>query len=180
MNLVVFNIILLIFSILFLGSAYLCFSQNGLVCFKDWLLFKKSSTFVLFGLSSVIFLYRVATLSVADFGNHKHFLFLAFASICILSLLKVRDLLSIRGFAIMVLFLCEAVLGRIYFEVFFMHGPFVTIVYGTIILSITIGAAPYLFRDAIDKLMQSRNLRKLFGVVSICAALSPTLAIFSK
>jgi hypothetical protein len=163
-----------IFCFLFVCVAYLCLiSPDCLGKVKNYLLCGRTSAAVFFGGSTAVLLHRILHLSLADFGNYKYPLFVAFALICGLSFFKVRDLLAIRGLAVLVLFLCDSVLDSVYCGTFFLHNTFVCLVYFVIIFSITIGAMPYILRNCIDEFLLNSKLSKFIGYAcSICASIS--------
>jgi hypothetical protein len=130
---------------------------------RSLLLYKQAVSIILFGGATMVLLYKILHLSAADFGDYKHWLFVAFASICGLSFFKVRDLLAVRGLAILLLFLCDKVLDSVYCEEFFLRNAFVCEIYLTITFFMLIGAMPYIFRDCVDKILASEKLSKFAG-----------------
>jgi uncharacterized membrane protein len=161
--------VLVAFGSLFAFGAYLCLPPTTrLREVKNYLLYGKTSALFFFGGATVVLLLKILHLSPADFGNYKYALFMAFALICGLSFFKVRDLLAIRGLAVLVLFLCNSVLDSVYDRVFPLHNIFVSLVYFAIIFFITVGAIPYIFRDCMDKILTNGNLSKVVG--SMCLA----------
>jgi hypothetical protein len=171
--------VVVIFCFLFALGVYLCLpSAARLKVVKNYLLHGKTSAPLFFGGAAVILLFKILNLSPADFGNYKCALFVIFALICVLSFFKVRDLLAIRGLAVLILFLCNGVLDSVYGRAFLLHNIFVSLVYFTIIFSITIGALPYIFRDFMDKILANSNLSRIVGYVCFaCASMSLWVAL---
>jgi hypothetical protein len=156
---------LVVFCFLFTWMAYLCLlSIDRLEEMRNYLLYGTTSAVIFFGGATAILLYKIVHLSPADFGNYRCLLFVAFAFVCGLSFFRVRDLLAIRGLAVLILFLCDSVLDSVYCKTFFLHNVFVCLVYFVIILSIAIGAMPYILRDCVDKILANDKLAKLIGV----------------
>jgi hypothetical protein len=133
---------------------------------------------MLFGMAVVILLYKILHLSVADFGNYKYPLFAAFSLIYGLSFFRVKDLLAVRGLAILLLLLCDKTLDKIYCTTFFLHGAFVCVVYIIVIFAMAIGAAPYLLRDAIDRLLIGGRVSKFVGYTCLVFATVTLRAVF--
>ncbi len=150
----------LVFSVL----AYICMRKPAFVeHIRNWLMYDRYSTVILFGSASVIFLYKILNLSIADFGEYKTVLFILFSGICILSFYKVRELLSIRGLAILTLFFCDKILDSIYTQISIINIIFTYIIYAIIVIAIIFGSAPYLLRDCIDSVTEHPNRAKYLG-----------------
>jgi hypothetical protein len=173
------RITLALFCLLPFAFSYLClFGRDRLRKVKGVLLHDQRAAVVLFGAATVVLLHKVLHLSVADFGNYKYLLFVAFALICGLSFFKVRDLLALRGLAILLLFLCDQVLDEVYCTTFFLHGAFVCVVYVAVIFSMAVGAAPYLLRDTIDRLLLGGKASKFVGYSCLAFAAIALRAVF--
>lgn len=110
--------------------------------------------YVLFSLGAVWFLYRIAHLSPADFGDFKKPLFIFFALVAIASFKFVPDFLAVRGCCILVLLAASHLLapgymnwdygeisdfGRIYW--------YKTAIFIALALAIYLGASPFRLRD---------------------------------
>jgi hypothetical protein len=173
------HVLLVLFFLLLLVPAYICpFNGALLEKIRNWLLYWKASAAVLFGGATVVLLHKILHLSVADFGNYRHLLFLAFALICGLSFFKVRDLLALRGLAILLLFLCDGVLDAVYCREFFLHNAFVLVVYCLITFAMTVGAVPYVLRDCIDKILSHKKVANFVGGICFVFALIALRAFF--
>lgn len=110
----------------------------------------KMATVIMFGGASVWFLYKIAHLGKADFGDYRVWLLLLFGAIAIGAFLHVRDFLAVRGWCILVLMLAQWVL-----EVAYMQQPsgrlfLVGFTYAMIVLALYIGVVPYRMRDLVD------------------------------
>jgi hypothetical protein len=111
------------------------------------------------GLGGVCFLKNVLFLSVADFGEYRVVLFLAFGTILLFSFSKMRELLSIRGLAILLLIYADLALSGVYCEQIYLKNAFVSFVYLVVILAMVIGTLPYLFRNFLELLLKSQCSR---------------------
>ncbi|MDR1173794.1 MAG: hypothetical protein LBK24_03305, partial [Puniceicoccales bacterium] len=114
-----------------------------------------------------VFLVNVLHLSMADFGAHKFSLFAIFATIILFSFFKMRELLSIRGLAVLLLVCSKAMLDNVYCESVLWKNYFVSFVYLIIIFSMLIGSMPYLLRDFLDFLIKSKASRVILGTSSM-------------
>ncbi len=165
--------------IIFATCAYICFQKpTQLENIRNWLLYTKYSTLILFGTASGILLYKIFHLSIADFGEYKNLLLILFSTICVISFWTVKELLSIRGLAILVLFFCDSILDALYTQISLINNIFTGIIYAIIIFAIFIGSAPYLMRDWLDYLIEHHKVQQFTGyALSICAILT-LLVIF--
>lgn len=128
--------------------------------------FPRSNTaaMVFFGGGAIWFIYRVWHLSVADFGDYRTLLSIAFAAIALLSFKYVPDFLAVRGVAILVLLGAGPLL-----EAAFMHYDqpqrllMVSIVYLFIGLAIYLGAVPYRLRDFFEWLFRNQRRPRVLG-----------------
>jgi hypothetical protein len=170
---------LILFCSLLFATSFLClFGKNQLKKIRDWLVFKIAATIVLFGGATVVLLYKILHLSLADFGEYRRLLFAAFALICGLSFFKVRDLLAMRGLAILLLFLCDSVLDSVYCSTFFLHNAFVCIVYIAIIFFIFAGAMPYILRDCLDRIIANDAVAATSGCLCFIFSIVALGAVF--
>jgi hypothetical protein len=148
-----------------LGGALL--SGNSLVS-STLKSFPRSSnaTLVFFGAASVWFLYRVWTLSPADFGEYRVPLFIGFALVAALSFWCVPDFLAVRGLAALVLLAASPLLDAAYME--WNHPQrllLVGFVYVCIALAIWLGATPYRLRDFFEWLFRTSGRPRVVGGV---------------
>lgn len=152
-----------------LGVAFLLPST----AIKSWLQnFPRSRTlaYLLFGGGSVWFLYRIAHLSPADFGDYKKLLFVFFALVAIGSFKFVPDFLAVRGACILVLLVGSHLLepgymvwdygeltdfGRIYL--------YKIAVFVALALAIYLGASPFRVRDFLEWLYRKPGRAQVVG-----------------
>jgi hypothetical protein len=92
----------------------LFFSSNCLQKLSNWLLFAKYAPFVTLGIGGKAFLVNVFHRNMADFGEDRFMLLIAFVTIILLSFCKIRELLSIRGSAVLLLVCFKAMLDNVY------------------------------------------------------------------
>ncbi|MDR2432513.1 MAG: hypothetical protein LBD34_02055 [Puniceicoccales bacterium] len=140
------------------------FSSSHLRKLSNWLLFSKYAPFVTLGIGGTVFLTNVFHLNVADFGEYRFILLILFATIILLSFFTIRELLSIRGLAVLLLVCSKAMLDNVYCEPIFGKNYFVSFVYSVIIFSMLIGSMPYLLRDFLDFLINSKASRMILGM----------------
>jgi hypothetical protein len=122
----------------------------------------------------------VLHLSVADFGEHRFALFALFATIILLSFFKMRELLSIRGLAVLLLVCSKAMLDNVYCEPVLWKNYFVSFVYLVIIFSMIIGSMPYHLRYFLDFLIKSKTSRVIWGIFLLAYGMSLTFIPFGK
>ena len=155
---------------------YIVGSPHLIEAIRNWLLYSKHAVLTTFGTSTIILLYKIFNLSIADFGEYKFFLTILFATTCALSFFKVRELLAVRGLGILSLFFCDYVLDGIYTKISILNNILAAIIYVMIIFGITIGSVPYILRDWMDYLFEHKShrivMRILLGIASIVALLA--------
>ena len=108
----------------------------------------RRAAYVLFGIGAAWFLYAVAHLSQADFGEYRGYLFAAFAIIAILSFKSVPDFLAVRGLSVVILMSAMPLLDA----GFMIFEPkqivlYKIAVYLAIGMAIWLGAQPWRLRD---------------------------------
>ena len=122
------------------------------------------ATYVLFGAGAAWFLYGIWHLSPADFGEYRKILFCAFAAIAILSFKCVPDFLAVRGVCVLVLMAAMPLLDAAYME---YAKPqrllMVSLVYGSLVLAIWLGAQPWRMRDFIGWLFARPGRSRVIG-----------------
>ncbi|MDR0741982.1 MAG: hypothetical protein LBE98_00765 [Puniceicoccales bacterium] len=156
------------------------FSNNYLQKLSNWLLFSKYAPFVTLGIGGTVFLVNVFHLNMADFGEHRFALLALFATIILLSFFKMRELLSIRGLAVLLLVCSKAILDNVYCEPALWKNYFVSFVYLIIIFSMLIGSMPYLLRDFLDFLIKSKTSRVILGTFLMIYGMLLTFIPFGK
>ncbi len=152
-----------------LGVAFLTPSS----AVRSWLqAFPRSRTmaYILFGAGAIWFLYRIAHLSAADFGDYRRPLFVFFALVAIAAFKFVPDFLAVRGACILVLLGGSHLLdpgymvweygeltdlGRIYL--------YKVAVFVALALAIYLGASPFRVRDFLEWLYRKPGRARLVG-----------------
>ncbi|HQU08704.1 MAG: hypothetical protein B7X06_01650 [Verrucomicrobia bacterium 21-51-4] len=105
------------------------------------------ATYAVFGAALVCFIWILAHLGEADFGEYKGWLMVLFGLIGLLSLYYVPDFLSVRGLSILGLIGSSHALDTAYMQPEQARLWLVGIVYAWIVFCIVMGALPYLWRD---------------------------------
>lgn len=118
---------------------------------------------LIFSVAGIWFLGHVATLGESDFGDYKVFFFIFFAAIIITALVKIRDFLSVRGAAILLLLSSNELLKAAYLQPKDSRLILVTFVYAMIIVGMILGGWPYEGRYWVDFLFKHQKRAKLFG-----------------
>jgi len=118
---------------------------------------------IVFGCASVWFLFKVAHLGEADFGNYRPLLLLGFGAIAALSWFSLPDFLAVRGAAILTL-----MLSRVLLDAAFMEAPvgrlfMVSLVYVGIVLALYLGTVPFRLRDFFDWLFADKRRPQVLG-----------------
>jgi hypothetical protein len=122
------------------------------------------ATVLCFGAGAIWFLFVIAHLSAADFGEYRNWLLVAFAVLAALAFKCVPDFLAVRGAAILVLLGAMPLLDAAY-----MHYDqpqrlaMVSVVYLGIVLALWLGAQPYRLRDFFDWLFGRPNRARILG-----------------
>lgn len=125
----------------------------------------KTAAIALFGPASLWFLWHVANLSRADFGDYKQYLLLGFSAVAIGSFFVVRDFLAPRGLAVLMLLGARPLLDAAYMQ---YHYPqrllLVVVVYMGIALGMWVGASPFRMRDFYTWLYAKEGRTRLVGL----------------
>lgn len=140
----------------------------------------RAATWVFFGGGAVWFLWRIAHLSSADFGDYKIPLFLGFAAVAVLSFRCVPDFLAVRGLAIVVLLAARDLLRAAFMEYAHPQRLFlVSLVYLAIIAALYLGAAPYRLRDFLSWLFARGGRARALGGVFLAYGLLLAVVAFT-
>lgn len=123
------------------------------------------AAYILMGVASAWFLYKVTQLGPADFGQYKRIIFIVFLVTAVGSFYYVPDFLAVRGLAALILLTAGSIL-----QVGYMHYEFSALVlkvfvYLAIVGALILGASPYKLRDFLDWLYQSSLRPRVFGAV---------------
>jgi hypothetical protein len=119
---------------------------------------------VLFGSGAVWFLYAVAHLSEADFGEFRKYLFVGFAVVAVLSFFYSPDFLAVRGACVLMLMAAMPLLDAGYMQ----YEPkqimlYKIAVYLGIALAIYLGASPFRLRDFFQWMFNAPGRAKAVG-----------------
>lgn len=134
--------------------------------------FPRSRTlaFVLFGAGSAWFLYRIAHLSLADFGQYRKVLFVFFAIVALGSFKFVPDFLAVRGACILVLLAASPLLDAGYMV--WEYGELTDLsrvylykiaIFVAVAIAIYLGASPFRLRDFFEWLYRKPGRARLVG-----------------
>ncbi|MEJ6733822.1 MAG: hypothetical protein QNK90_17280 [Opitutaceae bacterium] len=139
--------------------------------------FPRSRTlaYVLFGTGAAWFLYRIANLSAADFGQYRKALFVFFAIVAIGSFKFVPDFLAVRGACVLILLAASPLLDASYMvwdygEVtdFGRLYLYKIAIFVAVALAIYLGASPFRMRDFLEWLYRKPGRARLVGLVIAC------------
>lgn len=119
---------------------------------------------VVFGLAGLWFLWNVAHLGEADFGQYKNWLLLIFGAAMLGAFFYLKDYLVIRGLSVL-----ELLLAKVILDVAYMQPPagrlfLVAFVYVVIIQALYFATVPYRMRDFLNWLFASRLRIKQFAL----------------
>jgi len=139
----------------------------------------ETAAVVLMGLGSAWFLYHVLNLGEADFGNYRHFLFIGFAAVAVLSFVHAKDFLAVRGLAILVLLTAAVLL-----DAAFMQEPatrlfLVSFVYVAIVGALYLGMSPFRLRDFFQWLFATPRRPNFLGGLFLGYGLLLTVVAFT-
>ncbi len=125
------------------------------------------TTYLFFGGGVAWFLWHVANLGEADFGNIRHFLLVLFGAVALLSFVYVRDFLAVRGLCILMLLSARELLDAAYMQ---YDSPqrvaMVLLVYVGVGLALYLGALPFRLRDAFEWTFKKNRSRMVGGAVA--------------
>ena len=124
------------------------------------------ASYLFFGAAAAWFLYRIAHLSEADFGQYRTALFIGFAAVAVLSFFYVSEFLAVRGLAALTLLSAGPLLATAFtrYEIpqrLFMVG----FVYAALTLALYLGAVPYRLRDIIEWLQRVPGRARWVGAL---------------
>lgn len=125
----------------------------------------KVAAYVLMGIASAWFLYKVLQLGPADFGQYKKLLFVLFLGTAIGSFIYVPDFLAVRGLAALILLTAASLLDAAYMQLPQARLFLVSFVYFAIIVALLIGASPYKLRDFLGWLYRKPARPRIFGAL---------------
>lgn len=135
-----------------------------------------SAAYVFFTAGAAWFLHAIWNLSPADFGEYRHWLFVGFLAVAVLSFKCVPDFLAVRGICILVLMGAMPLLDAAYMEYEKPQRLFmVTLVYAAIAAAIWLGAQPWRLRDFLGWLFARPG--RVRGVGGVCTGFGLFLAM---
>lgn len=124
----------------------------------------EAAAYLFFGGGAAWFLYQIWHLSPADFGEYRKLLFIAFATVAVLSFKCVPDFLAVRGLCVLVLMAAWPLLMAGYMN---YEQPQIylqkVLLYVGIALAIWLGAQPWRLRDFFEWLFRSSVRARTFG-----------------
>jgi len=122
------------------------------------------ATIILFGGAAIWFLWKIWTLSEADFGEYRKILFVGFAAVALASFFCVPDFLAVRGLAALTLLAATPLLGAAYMQYDFPQRRFmVAAVYAGIVVAIYLGAVPFRLRDFLGWVFNRPGRSRIVG-----------------
>lgn len=125
----------------------------------------KNAAYLLMGIASAWFLYKVLNLGPADFEQYKKLLFVLFLGTAIGSFYFVPDFLAVRGLAALTLLIAGALLDSAYMQLPQARLFLVSFVYLTIVVALILAASPFKLRDFFDWLYRGSMRPRIFGGV---------------
>jgi hypothetical protein len=128
------------------GMALLCLPARSLKLLRAGMR-SPIANWVCFTPALIWFLWHVAHLGEADFGQYKIFFFIFFAIVGLITLLHIRDFLTVRGICVLTFLSAHELLKAAYMEEATSRLWMVSGIYLSIVIAIYWGAFPYRFRD---------------------------------
>ncbi len=154
---------------------------NGPVVERTARAFPRSdlASYVFFGSAGLWFLYLVAHLGPADFGEYRQILVAVFAAVGLGAFFVARDFLAVRGVAILFLLAARPALDA---SMAYSPPPDSRVwlnaaVYVAIVASIYFGTMPYQARDFIGWIFFKSSRPRILGAV--CAIYGAALAVLA-
>lgn len=119
---------------------------------------------IVFGLASLWFLWNIAHLGEADFGQYKSWLLLIFGAVIVGSFLYLKDFLIVRGLTVL-----ELLIAKVILDIAYMQPPLgrlflVTFIYLIIIQALYFATFPYKMRDFLKWIFTSKSRIKQFSL----------------
>lgn len=122
------------------------------------------ASYITLGIGGAWFLWKIAHLPEADFGDYSNWLLILFGAVIVGSFLWVKDFLAIRGAAILML-----LIGNEWLKLAFAQYDLpqrlwlVGFVYACIILAIFVGTVPFRVRDFLNWLFAANRRVRILG-----------------
>jgi hypothetical protein len=118
----------------------------------------RSFALVVWALAAVWFLYHIANLGEADFGQYRNLFLLGFGAVAILSWFYLPDLLGLRALGVLGILVGHQFLNAAWMEPPTLRLFLVVAAYGLIVKGLFFGVSPYLLRDGLKWIWQRRPL----------------------
>jgi hypothetical protein len=139
----------------------------------------KRAAIIVFGAAALGFLWHVAHLGEADFGNYRHYLLLFFGLVALLAYRVTPDFLPVRGAAILILLAAAQLLDAAYMQPQSGRLVLVTLVYAGILVALFLGTVPYRLRDFMVWLYANPQRPRALGAGFTLAAVALIGASFT-
>jgi hypothetical protein len=122
-------------------------------------------SYITLGIGGAWFLWKIAHLPEADFGNYSNWLLMLFGVVIVGSFLWVKDFLAIRGAAILMLLIANEWLKLAFAQYDVPQRLLlVSFVYFCIILAIFVGTVPFRVRDFLNWLFAANSRVRILGI----------------
>lgn len=132
---------------------------------RQWHLILRSPAagWIVFGLAGLWFLWDIAHLGEADFGEYKNWLLLIFTAVIVGSFFYLKDFLVVRGLSVLELLLAKVVLDIAYMQPPLGRLFLVSFVYLVIIQALYFAALPYKMRDFLSWIFAAKSRVRQFS-----------------
>src|SRR5690606_9150535 len=114
-----------------------------------------------------------------DFGAYRHYLFLGFGVVAVLSFFHARDFLAVRGLAILILLAANVLLDAAYMQEPAGRLFLVSFVYLAIVAALYLGMSPFRMRDFFGWLFATDGRPKILGGVLLFYGLLLNIVAFT-
>lgn len=168
----------ILFAFFFIGFGILVFKHANLTQPLVQFLRSNTANFLFFGAAGLWFLFHIYHLHPANFGEYRTLFLFLFSLIIICSLLYVKDFLSVRGIAILLLLFMDVLLQSTYLHFSFSHLFLNTLAYLVIFLALLLGTLPYVLRDFFLRLPHYPKLTKAVALFSVFTGTSLMVSFF--
>ena len=148
---------------------------------RTWNLFLRSSVaaVIIFGLAGAWFLWNIAHLGEADFGQFKNWLLLIFGAVIVGSFIYLKDFLVVRGISVLQLLIAKFILDVTYMQQAPGRLLLVGLTYVMIVQALYFAALPYKMRNFLNWLSKSPSRIKVFALGFIAYGLLLVVAAFT-
>jgi hypothetical protein len=137
-------------------------------------------SYITLGIGGAWFLWKIAHLPEADFGDYSNWLLMLFGAVIVGSFLWVKDFLAIRGAAILMLLISNEWLKLAFAQYELPQRLLlVSFVYVCIILAIFVGTVPFRVRDFLNWLFAANSRVRIVGISMVVYGLVLLVAAFT-